>query len=373
MNENESNWKVLACNIPMLILTHYSWSQHQIELIIQFVFEKMKLDNLMILPTSLATSYAYGSLQNCAVIDIGVDHTDIIPIVDYTPLDYVVMSTDVGGASINSRLASLLPGWTAEQIEDLKCSPIFEVLSRHAKDQLRFNFDEDEGSMEDEGTLDVAAIVTSNRDTIEILEEREKNKNKEQLSNSRLEINTFIDRSGNEISVGKQRFQGCENLIKSISTACGLVLSHVQESTKSRSVWENILITGGTSTIAGFKEALITQLCKDHLIIEPDVERQQREGNYIAAVQKQKKNKYMSSTIANGLLSLEYVQNPTIIKTPKFPEYFTEWKKRGCSDVVFLGAQIVSKQVFGHSNDSFYMTRKKYDESGPSGIWDVCF
>ncbi|AMD20860.1 HDR118Wp [Eremothecium sinecaudum] len=375
LKDDAENWDMLAANIPMFMLTNYAWSQYETEAITQYVFEKLKLNNLMLVPASLATTYAFGYIQNCVVIDIGATHTDIVPIVDYTPLDHLAYSADIGGDAINAKLASLLPGWSPEQIEDLKRSPIFEVLSKDAKTLSKFNFDEDPDEGSDEGALDVAAIVTSNRDTREILEERERSKNKEQVSNSQLERNTFVDRTGKEIVVEKQRFQGCDNLIKKISTACGMVLAQIGEIAKYKSIWENVLITGGVTSIAGFKEALLTQLCEDHLIMEPDGERQQREESFLAKnIQKHRKNKYMGIGTPSGFVNtLEYVQSPVVIKSPKFPEYFTEWKKHGYSEVTFLGAQMVSKQVFSHSNDSFYVTREKYEEKGPSVIWDVYF
>ncbi|AET38048.1 Arp9p Ecym_2306 [Eremothecium cymbalariae DBVPG len=375
IKENPEGWEAQVSNIPMFLITHYSWSQSEQEILTQFVFESMKLNNFMIMPNSLATSYAFGSLQNCVVIDIGGAHTDIIPIVDYTPLEYLAYSAPVGGDAINAKLASFLPGWSAASIEDLKRSSVFEVLSKDAKDKSKFNFNEDEeASEEDEGALDVAAIITSGRDTREILEERERNKNKEQVSNSQLETNSFVDRDGNDVTVGKQRFQGCDDLIKEISRACGMVLSQIDEGSRCKAVWENVLISGGTSEIAGFREALLTQLCEDHLIYEPDHERQQREQDLMANMPKQRKNKFIGGAVAQSgfLNSLEYAQSPNIIKAPKFPEYFTEWKKHGYGEVAFLGAQIVSKQVFGHSNDTFYVTRGKYDDKGPSVIWDVC-
>ncbi|AAS50854.1 ABR084Wp [Eremothecium gossypii ATCC 10895] len=375
--EHPDTWEAHASNIPMLLLTHYSWSQREQELITQYVFEEMRLNHFMVVPAALSISYAFGSIQNCLVIDIGATHTDIVPIVDYVPLDYMAYSAPIGGDDINAKLATLLPGWSPEQIEDLKKSPIFEVLSKDAKDQSRFNFDDDaaDGEDNDEGTLDVAAIVTSGRDTREILEERERNKNKEQVSNSQLETNVFADRTGKQINVGKQRFQGCDDLLKGISQACGMVLAQIDEIPKNRAIWENILIAGATSEITGFREALLTQLCEDNLVLEPEGEKHQREQDMMASMPKQRKNKYIGSASVSGgfLTSLEYLQSPTIIKSPKFPDYFTEWKKHGYGEVAFLGAQIVSKQVFGHSNDSFFMTRDKYDEKGPAIIWDVCF
>lgn len=169
---------------------------------------------------SLAATYSMISLQNCCIIDVGTYHTDIIPIVDYAQLDHLVSSLPVGGQSINDSLKKLLPQWDDDQIESLKKSPIFEVLSDDAKKLSNFDFGNDNED-EDEETLNVAEIITSGRDTREVLEERERSQKTKNVKNSDLEFNTFWDRNGNEIKVGKQRFQGCNSLLKSISNRVG--------------------------------------------------------------------------------------------------------------------------------------------------------
>ena len=234
-------------------------------------------------------------------------------------------------------------------------------------DQYAIDNEDDE-----EGTLDVATIVTSGRDTREILEERERNKNKEKLDNSKLETNDFFDTDGNRITVSRQRFTGYEDLLKDVSKAVGQAMSQIDDITKLKAMWENVIIVGGTSHIKGFREALLSQLLKDHIVSEPEEELYKREVDAAAKLDsKQKKiGKVSTAPILN---QIEYVQPPTTIMTPKFPEYFSEWKKIGFADITFLGAQILTKQVFGHSNNSFYVTREKYDELGPEAIWEVSF
>lgn len=355
-------------NIPLLLMGHHSWSQFESESITQFVFESLQIKNALLLPVSLASSYAMGSLQNCCVIDIGTNHTDVIPIIDYTPLDAYTSKISYGGQLINDQLSKLLPDLTADQIEDLKKSPIFEVLTEDAKKLSAFDFQEN--SETDEGALDVAAIVTSGRDTREILEERERQKTEKNVPNAQLESNTFTDRHGNTITVGKSRFQGCDQLIKKISSRVGKALDQIDDIVKLRGIWENIIVIGGTSAIHGFKEALLAQLMVDYLKVEPEDERLKREQEAMGALPAKRKNKFMGT----GFISnLEYVQAPSVIKLAKYPEYFPEWKKHGYSKIAFLGAQIVSKQIFTHSKDTFYMTKEKYDARGPAGLWEVMF
>ncbi|SCV03684.1 LAME_0H12398g1_1 [Lachancea meyersii CBS 8951] len=350
-------------NIPMLMVSHPSWTHFQLESITQLVFEQLQINNFMFLPSNLACSYALGSLQNCVVIDVHANGTDVTPIMDYIQLTHLSAKVKNGGNSINQELAKLLPQWKPEQIEDLKRSPIFEVLSEDAKNTSALNFQ----SEEDEGALDVAALVTSDRDTRELLEENEKGKEGQSVSNSELETNAFVSRNGEQIAVGKQRFRGCEKLISEISAAVGRVLVKIDDFHKLRAIWENVVVVGGTTAIMGFKEALLHKLMEDHIIEEPITEKTTREQDYYNQATNKKKAKALFSN------NVEYVQIPTAIRLAKYPEYFPEWKKHGYSELPFLGAQIVAKQGFGHTNESFYITRERYDKKGPSAVWDVTF
>lgn len=350
------------------MVTHHSWSQFQAESITQFLFEALQINNALLLPTSLASSYAMSSLQNCCIIDIGTTHTDIIPIIDYTPLGAFSSTIPYGGQSINDQLSRQLPDLSAEQIEDLKRSPIFEVLTEDDKKLSAFDFQET--SETDDGALDVAAIVTSGRDTRELLEERERQKSEKNISNAQLESNSFQDRHGNAVTVGKSRFQGCDQLISRISSRMGKAMSKIDDILKLRGAWENIIIVGGTSSIQGFKEALVAQLSEDFLTVEPEEERSKREQEAMGALPAKRKSKFMGSGF---IPNIEYAQAPSVIKMAKYPDYFPEWKKHGYSKIPFLGAQIVSKQIFTHSKDTFYMTKEKYDAKGPAALWEIMF
>ena len=364
-SSNTSAFDDDLANIPVLLVTHQTWSQLQLEMITKFVFENLEINNLLLLPLSLASTFAMVSLQNSLVIDIGTTHTDIIPVVDYTPMEHLTSTINLGGDSINTELAKKLPQLTETQIETLKRSTIFEVLSADAREIL----DTNDGEEMDEGALDVAAIVTSGRDTREVLEERERKKKQRNVKNAELDTNSFYDDDGQEITVGKQRFEGTEKLIESISHRVGNVLAHIHDKAKARHIWENIIVVGGTSSIVGFREALIAQLYKDHIIMEPEEERQDREDAAKASLSSKKKNKFLDNTLP----TTEYIQVPTSIKFAKYPDYFPEWKKHGYSEIPFLGAQIVCKQVFTHPKDTFYITRERYDEKGPAAIWDIVF
>ncbi|CCH62564.1 hypothetical protein TBLA_0H02800 [Henningerozyma blattae CBS 6284] len=390
-DENADSFEYSFTNIPLLLLNNHKWSQFQMESITNFVFEKLKLNGLMLLPISLGASYSMVSLQNCCIIDIGLNHTDIVPIVDYTTINHLSNTLNYGGSYINTILQKLLPELNDQQIEDLKKSPIFEVLTEDEKNDSAFDFNNPittstKNKDDDDADFDVASIINSGKDTREILAEREKKNQKKSLPNSQLEFNTFKDNNGNQIKIGKQRFQGCDELIQKISTRVGHTINQLEDLSKQRAIWENIVIVGNTSLITGFKEALLNQLVIDHLVVEPADEKRQREKENFEKIlaSQNESNTSTSSTITNKknntkaygapfLPSLEYVHGPSVIKLAKYPEYFPEWKKHGYGDIVFLGGQIVAKQIFTHSKDTFYTTKHKYERHGPSAIWNVEF
>ncbi|CCE65924.1 hypothetical protein TPHA_0N01430 [Tetrapisispora phaffii CBS 4417] len=355
-------------NVPLLLISHYKWSAQQIEKINQHVFEILKLNSFLMLPTSLAATHAMAALQNSIVIDIGKTHTDILPIVDYSQLTHFSSTIPIGGNDINTHLKSILPSLSDDQIEDLKLSNIYEVLNAEAKKNYADLHQADED--EDDSAIDVAAIITSGRDAREILEGERKNKNENSLPNSELDKNSFVDRNGQLISVGKQRFQGCENLIKAISKRVGYTISMVQDINKQKAMWENIVIVGNTSLLTGFQDSLLTKLMDDNLVIEPQSEQDKRQQDAMdsAATSSKKKSKYMGT---NFVPTIEYQQVPTSIKLAKAPEYFPEWKKNKYANIVFLGGMIVARQVFTHSKVNFFINRDNYNENGPASYWDI--
>ncbi|CAB4256435.1 similar to Saccharomyces cerevisiae YMR033W ARP9 Component of both the SWI/SNF and RSC chromatin remodeling complexes [Maudiozyma barnettii] len=378
---NPNAFDIELANIPLLLITQHSWSQFQLEKITHFIFEELKINYMMLLPTAVATAYAMVSLQNCCVIDIGGNHTDIIPIVDYTAMNHLTSSLSIGGNSITETLKDkYLPQLSLDQIESLKKSNIFEVLTDNAvrkryQDDLENSITNGDGN--DEDIINVADLVTSGRDAREVLEERERSKKEKNVSNAELEYNYYWDTNGNNIKVGKERFQGCEQLINSISRRVGITLSQISDTSKLKAVWENIVIIGGTSSIQGFKEELLNRLIENHLITEPETEMEEREDAHRDPTEtgnnKKKATKAFQNMITSAIQNIDYVQAPSVIRLAKYAEYFPEWKKYGYAEIQFLGGQVVAKQVFTHSRDVYYVTRENYDKFGPTCIWDVEF
>jgi len=313
----------------------------------------MELNAFTIIPSSLSTIYAYGAQSSGIVIDIGCDKTEITPIVDYGVVNHAKKLINVGGNDINVNLSKFLPHLSSSQIESLKKSSIYEVLNDEDKKNSFFGKDGLKNDKDEDSEFDVAQIVTSGN-TREFLEEREKKG--EKIPNAQLENNKFIDEDGKEITVGKERFKGTDNLIHNISNGVYDSLSKVVDLNKRQDCWDNILVVGRTSKLKGFIDALNTQLIEDHLVGKD--------------IQENPAQVAFQSTSSSSIV---FNQVPNSIRFGKMPEYFPEWKKTGYSDGFFLGGQIVSKQIFGTHNENFFVTRQGYNDKGPLAIWETSF
>ncbi|KAG7867041.1 hypothetical protein KL918_003236 [Ogataea parapolymorpha] len=343
-----------------LVQTSNRWSNETIEMITKYVFETLQFGAFSIVPASLCSMFSYGSLANACVVDIGYEKTEITPILDYQVYIPGIKIIDKGGNSINDRLGKILPDLTSDQVEMLKRSAIFEVLSEEDAKNSFFGAEQlVEKKEEDDGVLDVAAIVTSDKPTREILAEKEKEKRKsgkaaaESKPNSELETNTFVDGEGNVVSVGKERFQGCTDLIESIGAAIHRTLSKITDLKRAQECYDNLILVGQTSKIIGFKEALVVHLYRNFVVGQGATSAQGgafRDTN-------------------NMIQDLNLIQVPKHVKLLSRPDYFSEWKKTGFEDCSFLGAQILAKQVFNSHAVGGSFLREDYMEKGPIGIW----
>lgn len=370
----------------LLLLTSEPWTRLQVETITQYVFENIRIPAFATLSTALAASFAYG-VQDALVIDIGKDKTEITPIVEYTPVTVSQRTIKYGSSAINANLVKALPDLMTEQIEALKKSDIYEILSEDAAKNSWFGLNNlngapDSGTNEnDDGIVDVAAIVTSGR-TREILAQREKEKEQSQSSdkekeksNEDREFNTFTDMEGKSIQVGKERFHGAEELIEKITIAVGEVLKHLDDASSRQECWDNVIILGRGSSIKGFKEALLLSLQARYVISRPtmgsELPSMFNTSGYNTPTGSGTPSFLQSQQITYGKSSQGHGQIPVQIKVVKTLDYFPEWKNYGWEESSFLGAQIAAKQIFGGSVEGTYVSRTDYNEMGPSSIWDI--
>lgn len=351
-----------------LVQTCSKWSSVAVESITNYVFETLQLGGFAVVPAPLCSMFAFGSLPNACVVDIGYEKSEVSPIIDFQVYSPAVVYLAQGGASVNAKLRELLPSLTDDQIEELKKSEIFEQLSEEDAKASFFGIEglkQTEADPEEEGILDIAAIVTSEKSTREILEEKERakkegaKKDEPTKPNSELETNIFVDSQGNTITVGKERFQGCRELIESLCDAIYLSLSKVHDEKRRQECYDNLVICGQTSAIQGFKEELLVKLYT----------------KYAIGGEMEKKDTQNSAFRNESTALLEEVsltQAPKRIRLVPRPDYFSEWKKVGWEDCVFLGGEILCRQIFGgSSNQELYLSKEDYKENGPMGIWHV--
>lgn len=366
VEEGEISMPLDSVNL-LIVQTSTRWNPFLIESLVNYGFETLNVHSISIVPIESCILFSHGSIANSLVIDIGYEKTEILPIVDYQLYAPSKKVIEKGGSLINHTLKKFLPSFNDEQIEILKKSPIFECLSEedakksfYGMDGLIENIkDIEDNDKEDDGILDIAAIVTSDKSTRELLDEtkNKKNKKKEVLkSNSELETNTFYDSNGNLISVGKERFQGCNELIDSIVLNIYHSLKKIPDLRKRQDCYDNIIITGQTSKIKGLKEKIIFGLFSNYVIISDD-----------KLLQPQSQFRNDVRPIDDNSIT----QVPRHLKIVPKVDYFSEWKKNGFEDCSFLGAQILSKQVFTSNND-LCLTKETYNESGPMSIWNIC-
>ncbi|KAH3684842.1 hypothetical protein WICPIJ_004195 [Wickerhamomyces pijperi] len=338
-------------NIPFLLVSSTQWRKNDIESITQYVFESMEVNSFAIVPEALATLFSYGSQPNAVVVNIGKCKTEINIIVDYSLVKHASKVIPYGGDSISKKLSTLLPNLSAAQIECLKKSEIYEVLSDEDK-KLSF-FGIDGLSNDSSDVLDVASIIASGK-TQEFIDK--KTHSDGETPNSKLQTNTFTDSDKNTLTVGRERFQGTDELISQISSAIYASLETIDDLVKRQECYDHIILNGNTTKIAGFNEAVNTKIIDEFL-----VGKEYQQSAAQAAFQT------FSTT------SIQFEQLPKSIKFEKMPEYFTEWKKYGFHDVTLLGAQILAKFIFGGHNDQMFITRSAYNDKGPLAVWDICF
>ncbi|KAK9490497.1 actin-domain-containing protein [Lipomyces doorenjongii] len=353
---------------PILLTCNSEWQPKQIEDIITHMFKKVHVPAVTIIPESLAALYAY-ALQIACVVNVGEEKTEITPIIDFNIVESAQAVVEIGGKDINRALQSLLPTLQTYQIEDLKRSPIYEVLNDKSMSFFGEPSAPATSSVEDEGIVDVAAIV-ANGNAREILAQREQKKSSKQveLKNSEMPRNSFIDSKGQKVEVGTERFKGTEDIIERLSHEIGNVIGKLDDIARRGDCWENIIIVGGPTVIKGFVDAMLLSL-QEHFLIT-------RGTTYSELPSGLNTPGYGTPPTTPAVYgqTLGHGQVPTMIKIAKMAEYFIGWKGHTWEDAPFLGSQIAAKQIFTPgiaSIDGAYISREDFAERGAREIWNL--
>jgi actin-related protein 9 len=243
-------------NTPIMLMASPQWTRPNCEAIAQYIFEKTRTPALCLIHSAVATQYGL-KYPNMTVVDIGFEKVDVTAIHDGRVVNHLDVGAPPvpdrrisGGEVFTQRLLKLLEGqgFTREMAEQLKRSPICEVLPYAPAEKLLAELpekdvpvvpapadpvadaaaattapeastepskpsdtDTDKGEswekgVEEDGVLDVAKIVTSGQ-TKEFLAKKEKEKVKPgrkpkdgeaaparpvRLPNSKRTRNTFV-------------------------------------------------------------------------------------------------------------------------------------------------------------------------------------
>lgn len=320
---------------PVIVISQPVWSARDREAITQFVFEKFKTPGFCLMDSALATCYGYG-VGTATVVDVGKEKVDVTAVTDFMVHEHGrgVALEGCGGDTLTDRLVELLgpKGFTREMCEQLKRSNITEILPSGTKlpagttttapqnpnpaaststgaaadgdapstDAPRGPGENtqtggESGNADDEGVLDVAAIVTG--DTNEFLAQREKEKaesaaaskkgaeqaqKQARLPNSKRETAPFqyeefvpvkpengttdtaqrYARQTRDIEVGIERFlvatpkeqtgdRLSNGILEDIADQIHHTILSVPEASKRGELWDSLIVVGNGSKIKG--------------------------------------------------------------------------------------------------------------------------
>ncbi|KAE8153494.1 actin-domain-containing protein [Aspergillus avenaceus] len=334
---------------PIMLIAQPIWSARDREAITQFVFEKFKTPAFCMMDSALAVCYGYGS-STATVVDVGKGKVDVTAVTDFIVNEHGrgMALEGCGGDYMTDRLQELLgsKGFTREMCEQLKRSNITEILpagtplpgtattarqnpnpAASASTGVQEGGSNDtvprgpgegtqtgpegaNGEEEDEGVLDVAAIVSGN--TSEFLANREKEKAEKsttkkgsvdqtgkpiRLPNSKKDKASFqyeeyvrleaeknappapgrYIRQSREIEVGVERFLSTtpkkntgdrltSNILEDIATQVHHTILAVPDASKRSELWDSLVVVGNGSKIKGFTQGLINTITQKFVL-----------------------------------------------------------------------------------------------------------
>jgi len=332
--------------MPVLVVSEPCWTARDKEIITQYFFENWKIPALCVMDSALAAAWGFG-VQSACVVDVGLDKCDVTAIVEYVvnEVGRGVAIEGCGGSALTARLREEFEKQgekykdiadLSELAEQVKRSPVCEILlagtpmpgqasqatpvqnplvaastgldskeqpvnnAPATSDQAVTDGDVVQEEEEEEGVLDVAAIVAQNN-AAEIIAKREREKAEKEakrkgnqaeqktvrLRNSERYKTTFnfeeypppnvSSAPGNganqsrkrkrEVEIGLERFMAAtpstghsDSILDRIASAVHNTIMAVPEIKDRSSLWDNLIILGNGSRVRGFSNALVEVL-----------------------------------------------------------------------------------------------------------------
>jgi len=316
---------------PIMIISEPAWTARDREAITQFVFEKFKTPAFSLMDSALAVCYGYGT-QTATVVDVGKGKVNVTAVTDFLVNEHGrgIALEGCGGDYMTDRIEELLgsKGFTREMCEQLKRSNITEILPpgtplpgaaatarQGANPAVSASTGAPEGGApnenvprgpgestqtgeegaegEDEGVLDVAAIVSGNTSEYLANIEKEKGSTKKgsaaeqaakalRLPNSKREKASFqfeelipiqsgensnasgrYIRQQRDIEVGVERFLSAtpkqqvgerfsSGILDDIATQIHHTILSVPDASKRSELWDSLIVVGNGSKIKGW-------------------------------------------------------------------------------------------------------------------------
>ncbi|CDM34863.1 hypothetical protein DTO013E5_3233 [Penicillium roqueforti] len=326
---------------PIMLVGQPVWSARDREAITQFVFEKFKAPAFSLMDSALAACYGYGT-PTATVVDVGKGKVDVTAVTDFAVNEHGrgIALEGCGGDAMTDRLVELLgpKGFTREMCEQLKRSNITEILPpgtplpgssatarqganpaavastggsegdesapRGPGDGTQTGIEGDNGD-DDEGVLDVAAIVSGNPTEYLANVEKEKTTTKKgaadpkgtRLPNSKKEKASFqfeefvpvegekaaahgarqYTRRTRDIEVSVERFlltsprskvgnRLTSGILEDIATQIHHTILAVPDATKRSELWDSLIIVGCGSKVKGFTQALLAVITQKFIL-----------------------------------------------------------------------------------------------------------
>ncbi|RKO89176.1 hypothetical protein BDK51DRAFT_25420 [Blyttiomyces helicus] len=302
-------WKHLLITLGMrrarntsavLLSLPITWSRTDSERAAQILFEEFNVPCVYVVDQPLAVSCGC-NCTTALVVDIGHETTDIVPIVDSTIIRHATFTLPLGGRDVDRILARSLAN-DEEFVTALGKAPDVN----------------DARAVKEAGGVDASARGGLDGQPVG-------------------KLNIEID--GKKLSIDLSHSACIDVLVEpdafgvnvlSIPAAISLAVTSAVEAERRQSLWENIILTGGSGQLKGLRQRLEHEMAP-----------------FIAATE----------------TSNEY--QPKEIKWRDIPEYITELKSRP-QDAGFIGASILAK-VCGVKMRLTFGT--DYNEMGPAAVY----
>ncbi|KAG8872906.1 hypothetical protein FRC20_008915 [Serendipita sp. 405] len=359
-------------------------------LLCRMFFERFNVAGFTYIERPLASLYGANQISG-VVIEIGQDETDVIACFESQLHHGSSLSIPIGTRDCERYLAQILRSNSSATaalsppelpVDGVELDRRLIGLARHLWQSGHVKIPiEGDKEKEEEGNLDIAALLVSGKERtiIEAANSRKKpgqtkaerereEREKEMAAKDLISVN-YLDYPA--IIVGKERHRFCEPLFEPLALNHAIPLQTVVEMDglsypppvvprdldlilplqtavhvvvkatpfpQRPHIYFGLLITGDLGNIQGLGLALQSRLAPFLCI-----DRQQTET------------------------PIPQFQ-ATLARTAKVPEYFAEFRDKGDLLAAFLGCGIIAKMTFGDASGRNFVTKAEYGEKGPPAI-----